>query len=117
MNGWAIGLFPYLKFGEKNYYVWEKTWRDAYNSTSFGSGLTTSRFPIAINKVPFKWTYLGQEVDMVFLGGLLSVHYDLNDFSLTPSFGYAITEDKIQEAESSPKGGSMDDIVEFDDDF
>lgn len=119
LNGWAIGLFPYLKFGEKNYYVWEKTWRDAYNSTSFGSGLTTSRFPIAINKVPFKWTYLNQEVDMIFLGGLLSVRYDLNDFSLTPVFGYAITEDKIQASSepNQPKGGSMDDLVEFDDDF
>ena len=87
LSGWAIGLFPYLKSGEKNYYVWEKSWRDAYNSTNFGEGLTTTRFPIAINKVPFKWLYLHQEFDMLFLGGLFSVRYDLNDYSLTPVFG------------------------------
>ena len=42
----------------------------------------------------------------------MSVRYDLNDFSLTPLFGYAITEDKVRASESKRDG--FDALAEID---
>lgn len=74
--------------------MWEKTWQDAYNDEDFG-GLVTSDFPMNINKVPFKWNYLQQEFDMLFVGGMFGVQYSHVDKSLKTVFGYGVCEDKL----------------------
>ena len=102
LSGWILSLFPYLKDDETNYYIWEKTWRDAYNASFFG-GLTTSQFPVGLSRVPFKWLYLSKEIDMAFLGGLMSVRHNLNDQSLQSTFGYAIDYKKFIENDASKK--------------
>ena len=47
-----------------------------------------------MNQVPFTWIYYGQEIKMLFLGGLVGISHE-KDNSLMPVFGYAVTEDKI----------------------
>jgi hypothetical protein len=89
-------LFPYLKENTKNYYVWEKSWKDAYHNHEFG-GLTTNNFPIFLNQVPFKWLYLGREIEMTIISGLMAVEYDKVDKNLTPLFAYSICENNRNE--------------------
>lgn len=80
--------------GTKNTYVWEGTWRDSCNNGPF-SGVTTSSFSYHMNQVPFKWQYFNQDIDMLFVGGLIGVSLQ-KDNSLKPVFGYAVTEAKVQ---------------------
>ena len=89
-----IGLFPYLRRGNKNRYIWDGTWRDAWDANNRFSGLKTSCFDYHMNQVPFIWNYFGQDIKMLFVGGLIGLVYE-KDNSLTPVFGYAVTEDKI----------------------
>ena len=98
MSGWVIGLFPYFRSGEKNHHVWWTHLRE--HSPNF-YGITTDQFPMSLNKVPFKLIHHSIENDMLFIGGLLSVRYDLRDHSLTPVFAYAIAEDEIKAKEST----------------
>ena len=46
-----------------------------------------------MNKVPFKWNYHDNVVNMLFVGGLIGVLAQ-KDNSLIPLFAYSITEDK-----------------------
>ena len=97
MSGWLIGLFPYLEDNEKNQYCWNsKTWRDVT-----GFGLSETSFSYKINKVSFKFKYgiAGPVVDMLFVGGFISVNKDPVDYALTPKFGYCVVEkDKVQKS-------------------
>jgi hypothetical protein len=93
LSGWSISFFPYLKNNEKNVFVWEKTWLDAYNF-GFG-GLTTSDFLATFNTVPFKWNYYGKEMSLMFVGGLFGNHYESTDKSIRPLFGYGVAEIRI----------------------
>jgi hypothetical protein len=92
LSGWIISFFPFIENNAKNYYVWEKSWKDAYDEQIFG-GLVTSNFPITLNKVEFKWKYMDNEFDMVFIGGLMGINF--NDFEkmLTPIFGFSICQE------------------------
>jgi hypothetical protein len=102
ISGWMLGLFPYLDKNEKNRYVWDSDWRSSLpkeGDFGFGDGLTTSSFMYHMNQVPFIWNYYGTEVKMLFVGGLVGTVYDQKDKSLTPTFGYAITEDKVEPGE------------------
>ena len=94
ITGWVMGLFPYLSKGNKNRYIWGGSWRDASKGDCF-SGLTTSCFDYHMNQVPFTWNYFEQEIKMLFVGGLIGLVYE-KDNSLTPVFGYAVTEDKVK---------------------
>lgn len=89
LSGWSITFFPYLKNNTKNYYVWQKTWRDAYNSRDFG-GLVTNDFTVQLNQIPFKWKSLSNEYEMVFIGGLLGLDFDDVHKSIKPVFGYSV---------------------------
>ena len=92
ISGWIIALFPYLDKQISNKYVWEKSWTDAKDH--FG-GISTSSLAYHMNQVPFKWIYYGQEKEMLFIGGLLGVVLH-KDQALQPVFGYAVTENKIE---------------------
>lgn len=72
ISGWIIALFPYLDAGSKNRYVFNGNWKDASNEHYFG-GLTTSSFKYHMNQIPFTWNYLGTEIKMLFVGGLVGV--------------------------------------------
>ena len=90
LSGWSINFFPYLKENEKNVFVWEKTWLEAY-SFGFG-GLKTSDFLPTFSKAPVKWFYFGKEIDLMFVGGLFGNHYSSSDKSIKPVFGYGVAE-------------------------
>jgi hypothetical protein len=67
---------------------------DAQNKSS---GLKTSSFAYHMNQVPFIWEYLGlgHEIKMLFVGGFIGVLIE-EDCNLVPTFGYAVTENKVQ---------------------
>ena len=88
-----MALFPYLSEEGENPYVWHSSWRESCSDDCF-AGVTTNSFDYHMNQVPFIWDYYGQEIRMLFIGGLLGVNVD-KDHSLTPVFGYAVTENKI----------------------
>lgn len=48
-----------------------------------------------MNQVPFIWEYLGHEIKMLFVGGFIGVLIE-EDCNLVPTFGYAVTENKVQ---------------------
>ena len=94
ITGWSIALFPYI--GDQNYenrYVWNQRWDDV-SENSYFEGLNSLSFPTRMSKAPFTWEYFGQEIKMSFLGGLFGIIHD-KDQSLLPVFGYAVTEEKI----------------------
>lgn len=95
LTGWLLALFPYLKDSALNQYVWQETWQDSVHNAGPFSGITTNSFIYHMNQVPFIWNYFGTEVKMLFIGGLLGVQYEKDD-SLTPIFGYGVTEDKVE---------------------
>ena len=89
-----VSLFPYLDNQEKNPFCWEgKSWS---NAREIFRGLHTRDFKYHMNQVPFIWNCYGNEVEMLFIGGLVGVKVDKSDFALTPVFGYAVTENKLR---------------------
>ena len=66
---------------------------DCYN------GVTTRSFDYHMNQVPFIWDYPGQEIKMLFIGGMVGVSVNKIDNALEPVFGYAVTENKINTKE------------------
>ena len=46
-----------------------------------------------MNQIPFTWNYLGTEIKMLFVGGLVGILSE-KDKSLLPIFGYSVMEDK-----------------------
>ncbi|CAF0814897.1 unnamed protein product [Brachionus calyciflorus] len=88
ISGWILALFPYLDNQRKNGYAWETSWRDV---KGFFAGITTKSFDYHMNQVPFKWNYLGQEIDMLFIGGLIGVVVQ-KDQALKPVFGYSVAK-------------------------
>jgi len=96
ISGWVTGLFPYLDEGMVNpYNDGKQTWRDI---EGMFSGLTTSQFYYHMNQVPFVWNYHGDEIKMLFVGGLIGVTIG-SDKELTPTFGYSIVENRIETGE------------------
>lgn len=91
ISGWIIALFPYLDHNEENPYVFsEKKWK---NINDNDCGITTNSFYYHMNNVPFIWNYFGNEIKMIFIGGLVGIRYE-TDKSLTPLFAYSIVQDK-----------------------
>jgi len=88
--GWILTLFPYLRDNMINKYAWEKHWKE---SRGMFDGITTSSFSYKLSSVPFIWNYLGKEIKMVFIGGMIGSYYDKVN-GLNPTFGFAIVDDK-----------------------
>ena len=86
-----MALFPYLKNNSKNYFVWEKDWKFAYE-LNYMSGLVTSDFPMTLTNASFVWQYHAYEYSMSFLGGLVGVNFEENAKTLQPIFGYAVIQ-------------------------
>lgn len=47
-----------------------------------------------MNQVPFTWEYHGEEIKMLFTGGMVGISVSKVDNALKPVFGYAVTENK-----------------------
>lgn len=92
ISGWIITFFPYIEKNLNNYYVWNKSWLDAYDEPMFG-GLVTSNFPITMTRVDFKWKYYAEEYDMLFIGGFVGIDYNKEEKRLAPIFGYSVCQD------------------------
>ena len=101
ITGWIIALFPYLIDGKHNNYVWghRANWKDSIKQ----KGVTTSSFGYHMNQVPFTWEYLGQQIEMLFIGGMVGISASKGDNALEPVFGYAVTENKINKNEGPDK--------------
>ena len=68
----------------------------------FFNGVTTSSFDYHMNQVPFTWVYYGDEIKMLFIGGMDGISASKVDNALVPVFGYAVTENKIEN--ETPEG-------------
>ena len=78
---------------DKNPYCWDgNSWKDAMGE----EGIDVFAFKYQANTVPFEFKYGDDEYevkhDMFFLGGLVGVSVDSVDHALTPTFGYAVTQ-------------------------
>jgi hypothetical protein len=51
-----------------------------------------------MNQLPFLWENQGEEIKMLFVGGLIGILVE-KDNNLIPLFGYAFTEDKVHYSE------------------
>ena len=92
-SGWFHVLFPYLRAGDdslqRNHYL--KNWAGG-SSESFGAGPTSTELPGGLSRVPMRWIYLGEELDMELLGGFIGVDQDPETFELSPQLGWAVRE-------------------------
>jgi len=87
VTGWVNVLFPYLA-QQPN-----KSARQSWNSEerSF-SGTKPNEFPLGMSKVPFVWDYLGKEIEMEFVGGIVGASQSGEEGILQPEFGWAVLE-------------------------
>lgn len=93
ITGWINALFPYLHDPQRGGFRRNPAalgWADGLASR-FGGGPPPNAFPPALREVPFHWEYLGQRLEMGFLGGFLGVRQRA-DGALTPQLGWAVRE-------------------------
>jgi len=92
MNGWLTSFVNYIQNDEEN--IVQKP-DDAFDWKAEGSdwhlpGIPHNSVPSLVSSVPFVWDYLGKEIKMAFLGGVLGI--DDLDGCLCPSLSYAVVE-------------------------
>jgi|SRR5271166_145806 len=84
-NGWIAAFLYYVqedgKLGVKHdrHFNWKKSY-----------GLPSGCAPAHVSSVPFVWEYLGTEIPMSFVGGVLGL--DVEDGYLTPALSYGVIE-------------------------
>lgn len=95
MTGWLTAFLNYeVKddnvFAPKNakYYDWEA----GVKQREFGHGFDRSGIPSHVSKVDFLWEYYSEEIQMEFIGGILSV--ENIDGYVTPGMGFAVAHKK-----------------------
>lgn len=87
MTGWITAFLAYRKNGKGNLVLKaadECHWQHA------DGGMAAGAYGAHVSAVPFLWKYLGAEIHMNFVGGVLGV--DNDDGFVCPRLGYAITE-------------------------
>ena len=86
-QGWLTSFLAYknTEHGPKRLkkYDWHETLGN-------WGGFTTDEFPSHISKVNFTWNYIGTEIPMAFVGGVIGV--DNEDGFLAPKLGIAVYE-------------------------
>jgi len=85
VTGWVNTLFPYLVRDRKNPFV------EKWNTGGGFSGNNPDDFPLGISSVPFVWEYLGTDIKMKFVAGLVGAAQD-DDFTIRPQAGWAVME-------------------------
>lgn len=84
-NGWIAAFLYYVqedgKLGVKHdrHFNWKKSY-----------GLPSGCAPAHVSSVPFIWNYLGADLPMQFVGGVLGL--DVEDGYLTPALSYGVIE-------------------------
>jgi hypothetical protein len=91
MTGWLTAFLNYTVEGDntfvpKNAQYYD--WKAGMNLTGWGRGYDRSAIPSHVSSVPFIWEYLGTEIPMSFLGGVLSITNV--DGYVTPGLGFAV---------------------------
>ena len=94
ISGWIHAFFPYLvgddtKLGDRPNPYMAKCLDNLGEKYSHG-GATTDEFPLGICKVPFKWFYYEQTIEMLFYGGFVGTY--LEDTRLRPVIGWGVGE-------------------------
>ncbi|MCG8425418.1 MAG: DUF4419 domain-containing protein [Proteobacteria bacterium] len=100
LSGWINVLFPYCQDwrGQLHRNPHVEKWQRGFQAT-FPWGLTTEQLPGGLASVPVLWDYLGQPINMEFLGGFVGLQ-PLDDGAVAPALGWAIRE--VIEPASSP---------------
>ena len=113
LNGWVNTLFAYHAQGY-NGKEYVKTpvrnpFLDWQRSRSFG-GPTTDSFPMGLTRVPWKWDYYGNMIDMEFLGGFVGVSQDPVTRAVRPALGWAVRDPSVApKVTVPPTRGSLPD--------
>ncbi|AKT41241.1 uncharacterized protein CMC5_054020 [Chondromyces crocatus] len=101
ITGWIVSLFLYL-VDRGARWAWEmgqpiegpgllrNPWLGSAAHGVDGPG--RDDFPSMPSKAPFCWKYLDRRFEMEFVGGLLGVAQDADDFTLRPAIGWAVIE-------------------------
>ena len=89
INGWITAFFAHLNTHDgivpREEFGWERMAKSCF------SGFQVYNFPAHVTRVRLAWNYLGTNIPMSFLSGVLGVDY--SDGSLTPRLGVAVIED------------------------
>lgn len=88
ISGWLVTLFPYIGRGKKVRQNDRLEWQEARR------GVDLCDFPLGVGTAPFTWHYMGSEIPMQFLGGLMSPVFDRDNRRVRTSAGWAIGEKK-----------------------
>lgn len=86
-SGWITNFFPYLmNFSTEKFDIQNK-----FKFSPFMDGLTTSRTPNGMSKVPFKWDYYGQIFNMELIAGFDG--FKINESgAVVPNIGWAVRD-------------------------
>jgi len=91
VTGWVNVLFPYLQRGKEGVFETNALSRIRWDSKERFWGNKPNLFPMGISKVPFVWEYLGNKIDMEFVGGVVGASQNEGGV-LRPEFGWAVRE-------------------------
>jgi len=91
VTGWVNVLFPYLQRGREGNFEQNDISRVRWDAKDGFWGNKLNLFPMGISKVPFVWNYLGNKIDMEFVGGVVGASQNEGGV-LRPEFGWAVVE-------------------------
>lgn len=87
ITGWVVHLFPYL---------WDEPKKMVRNpwvvNTKRWGGPILEEFPTVPGRAPFRWSYLGTNFNMEFVGGLLGISQCEQTLAVRPEIGWAVRE-------------------------
>jgi hypothetical protein len=100
ITGWILTLFPYLGFEtlHRNQYL------TSWGLTEEERGATTSSFPKASVRTPFKWDYYGTIFEMYFYAGFLGVTQDSASLAIRPVIGWAVVDAAVENSTETDTG-------------
>ena len=94
ITGWIHNFFPYLHSVPPGQFVRNEfldSWPPTRERHLF-NGPATDDFPRALSTVPFRWEYLGEALDMLFIAGFVGVAQDEQTGSVSPALGWAVRD-------------------------
>lgn len=120
ISGWVNSLFAYHTKGYNGVAYVETPIPNPYldmSKTHF-HGPTTSSFPLGMTRVPWKWNYYGEMIDMEFLGGFVGIAQDPETFAVRPALAWAVRNPGVtperkpfQGSSRGPLRGSFLDLI------
>jgi len=94
VNGWVNNLFAYHTQGYNGVSWVDTPLPNPYFDTSVSRfhGPSTSAFPMGMTRVPWKWKYYGEMIDMEFLGGFVGIAQDPTTLAVRPALAWAVRD-------------------------